>query len=191
MRDRLILSLLASLMVGAASAQDASLSPADTDAPWPDSAMIELAASSGSLTRSAETDPASNEFTPFAPGPTMGEPLESRLWISDVLAVDGGEARSFVAPESARAYADALFPKLDVFRANTRSVPFYLGIGRPVWFEEYGDTRAGVRAPVGVSIPWPRHGLEFFAEVAPIIELAPTTGWGLVGAVGIRFLLGR
>ncbi len=189
MRNDLILVL--SLMAGAASAQDASLSPTDTDAPWPDSAMIEMAASSGSLASSAETDPASNEFTSFSPGHTVGQPLESKLWISDVTAVDGGDRQLIVEPAGSPASADSLFPKLNLFRANTRSLPFYMGIGRPVWFEEYGDPRTGVRAPVGVSLPWRRHRLEFFAEVAPILDVVPTTQWGWTGAVGIRFFLGR
>jgi hypothetical protein len=140
-----------------------------------------------------ETDPASNQFTAFDLGTKMNESLDAStsIWMSDLLAVDGGVGELFVGSEAPQDRADDLFPKLDVFRSDTRVLPFYMGVGRPVWFEEYGDTRAGIRAPVGVAYPFYGHQLEFFGEVAPILDVMPTTEWGWTGAIGIRFFLER
>jgi hypothetical protein len=193
MRNDLIVVLLALVMASAVRAQEAGSSATDTNAPGFDSATIEVASSSGGLTGPVDADPASNEFTSFGLGAKLNESPDAStsIWMSDMLAVDGGVGQLFVGSAAPQARADDLFPKLDVFRAHTRALLFYMGIGRTVWFEECGDTRAGIRAPVGVSYPFYRHRLEFFAEIAPMLDVAPTTGWGWTGALGIRFFLER
>lgn len=52
---------------------------------------------------------------------------------------------------------------------------------------EDGRDRVGVRIPIGVAYHFPRHRMEVFGEVAPIIDITPTSKLSINAAVGIRF----
>ena len=58
-------------------------------------------------------------------------------------------------------------------------------------FVESHTYRPGIPAPVGLSYRMPSQGLQFFAEIAPILDATPDTSLGWGGGIGIRFYLGR
>jgi len=47
--------------------------------------------------------------------------------------------------------------------------------------------RVGVRIPIGVSYLLPRHRVEVFGEVAPIIDFTPSSKFSINASLGIRF----
>jgi hypothetical protein len=124
----------------------------------------------------------------------LGAPLSPsrKPWLSDVMAVDGGVGRPFVDPDGIQVQGDVFFHKLDLLlRADSRGSPVYFGVDPEFKFIEHHDNRRGIPAPVGISYRRQHQPLTFFAELAPIIDPAPTTSLGWGAGVGIRFYFGR
>ena len=63
-------------------------------------------------------------------------------------------------------------------------LPLYAGLGFKYKAER--ETFAGIRFVGGLAAFNSKHGLEFFAEVAPVLRLAPRSGGALDGGVGLR-----
>jgi hypothetical protein len=194
MRHKLIAALLVTVTTGAASAQVAASSGPDMNTLRSNPATTQVATSSGSLTNSVLAGPSINEQRTFDLGPMLGEPLvpSRKLWSSDVMAVDGEAGRSFLDPDGIQVQREPLFRKLDLLlRADVRGSPVYFGVDSEVKFVEHHDYQPGIPVPFGVSYRRGKERLAFFAEFAPILEVAPITplGWG--GGVGIRFYFGR
>lgn len=63
-------------------------------------------------------------------------------------------------------------------------VPLYAGVGLKVKTET--DAFVGVRFVGGVSLYDSKRPFELFAEVAPVLRLAPSEGGAFDGAVGVR-----
>ena len=75
---------------------------------------------------------------------------------------------------------DSVLPrKLPSYR-----MPLYAGLGLKLKTEH--DTFVGIRFVGGVSMFHSKKPIEFFAEVAPVLRLAPNEGGAFDGAVGIR-----
>jgi hypothetical protein len=123
----------------------------------------------------------------------IGEPLSLGMkpCLSDEMAGDGGDGWSFVDPDTMQIQGDALLHKVDLLRADTRGSAVYFGRDKEVKFVEHHNNRPGIPVPVGFSYPIRPRRLEFFGEIAPILDAAPDNplGWG--GGVGIRFYLGH
>ncbi len=193
MRNKVISVLLASFTAGSACAQVANSPGSSTNAAPASSAAPQSAASTTNLTNAFQpaptADEAVNEKGTFGVGPIFGEPLgvNAKVWLSDKFAVDGGLGWSFVDPDGAELYGDALFHKFDLLRKDKGDLPVYIGIGGRVKFTEHGDNLAGIRVPIGISYLMQNQRLEFYAEVAPILDVAPTTTLNWNGGVGIRY----
>lgn len=67
--------------------------------------------------------------------------------------------------------------------AGTR-IPLYAGLGLKVKSESV--TFVGIRFVGGVSVFHSKKPIEFFAEVAPVLRLAPSFDGAIDGAVGVR-----
>jgi hypothetical protein len=66
-------------------------------------------------------------------------------------------------------------------------LPFYFGIGGRVMLGN--DSNFGMRLPIGVSFLTSNEPFEFYAEVAPVVQLLTSLGVDIDGAVGIRVYL--
>jgi len=64
-------------------------------------------------------------------------------------------------------------------------MPFYFGLGVRIKFAD--DALIGARIPVGVNHFFESQPIELFAEVVPVVNLLPDTGFNLNGAVGARY----
>ena len=84
-----------------------------------------------------------------------------------------------------------MLQKIELLRADPRGAPVYFGRDKEVKFVEAHDNRPGIPLPVGISYPIRPHRLEFFGEIAPILDAAPDNSLGWGGGFGIRFYLGR
>jgi len=81
-------------------------------------------------------------------------------------------------------HADYLWHSFSSFSVSSGRMPFYFGLGGRILAGD--DTQFGARIPLGVSYLFPTQPLEAFAEVAPVIKLAPGIGADVDGLVGIR-----
>lgn len=122
----------------------------------------------------------------FGAGVIAGSPtgLSGKFWISQENAVDVGLAWSFEDDGYFHIHADYLWHFPHVIRSSQRFV-LYGGLGGRLGLSD--NTRVGVRIPGGIEW-WPRNTpLDVFAEVVPVLDLAPKTKFSFNGGVGIRF----
>jgi hypothetical protein len=137
-------------------------------------------------------------------GIIVGEPtgISLKHWLSPDRALDLAAAWSFSDNEAFQLHTDYLFhydKLLDQIKVPG-SLPVYLGIGgRVKWqdsandgkgkgsAEEDGDTRVGIRIPLGVTYLFPKAPFDLFAELAPILDVAPESEMDVSVALGARF----
>ena len=123
----------------------------------------------------------------FGVGVIFGEPtgVSAKGWISDRGAIDGGLAWSYRHDGYVNVYMDYLWHFHNVFDRQQNVVP-YLGVGGRI-VGNRGSGTAGVRIAGGVSWLPARAPLDVYLEFAPIVDLAPETGFDANGGLGIRF----
>jgi len=124
---------------------------------------------------------------PFGLGIILGEPtgVSLKYWTSDRNAVDGGVAWAFGNDGRFHLHADYLW-HFDVHVADGERFLLYTGIGGRFAVGK-GDAVVGARVPLGFL--WEPRGapIDVFAEVVPILDLAPATKFRGNGGIGVRF----
>jgi len=129
-------------------------------------------------------------------GIMVGEPtgLSFKQWVGRGHAMDLGVAWSFVDEAALHVHADYLFHRPGPPEISVGGLLFYAGLGGRIKLEEdkHGDAnnRVGVRLPLGVTYLFAQSHLDFFFEIAPLLDLAPATEFGVNGAFGIRYYFG-
>ena len=137
----------------------------------------------------------------FGIGLIVAEPtgLSAKLWLDDSTAIDAAAAWSFSGHNSFQVHADWLMHRFDLFpRVDPQygRLPLYFGLGGRLKLgdDDRGrneDDLVGIRVPVGVSYLFAQAPFDVFAEVVPVLDLAPDTELDLNAAVGGRFYFGR
>jgi hypothetical protein len=120
-------------------------------------------------------------------GIILGEPtgLSLKFWQSSTSAIDAAVAWSFGDNESVHLHADYLRHNwLDV---DDGSLALYYGLGARALLSD--NSRFGARIPVGLQYILPNTRLSLFFEVAPTLNLIPSTSFGVNGGLGIRVFL--
>jgi hypothetical protein len=125
----------------------------------------------------------------FGIGLIAGEPtgLTLKYWFTDRMAMDLGAGWSFAGEDSLQLSGDWLYHVFDLVHVDHGELPFYVGLGGRLKFSDNGDTRVGVRLPIGMAYEFEDVPLELFAEVAPVIDVAPATQLKWNGGIGIRY----
>jgi hypothetical protein len=126
-------------------------------------------------------------------GVIVGEPtgLSFKKWTDDTHAFDGALAFSLTNGNNFQVHADYLIHETSSSLNPPElkgSAPWYYGIGARIKADN-GDTRFGVRVPVGISYMFADAPLDFFAEIAPIVDIAPDVSLRLNGAIGLRYYI--
>ena len=123
----------------------------------------------------------------FGVGALLGEPIGAsfKAWLSDKTALDAGVAHSFYDEDGWQIHTDYLWHNYDLLSGGGGRIPVYYGIGGRIKFAE--DTEFGVRLPVGVSYMLDRMPVDVFAEVAPILGVAPGLRFDFSAGVGARY----
>jgi hypothetical protein len=119
-----------------------------------------------------------------------GEPtgLSLKAWLTEESAVDAGFAWSFSDKTSFHIHADYLWHNYTLLPVSQGELPVYAGVGARIKFKDKNDdTRFGVRIPVGIAYHFPNVPVDIFAEVAPVLDLAPDTEFDINGGVGVRY----
>ncbi len=126
----------------------------------------------------------------FGAGVMFGEPsgITAKLWQSQRNAFDFGLAWSFEHTNSMTMQADYLWHSYNLIKVDKGTMPVYYGVGGRVLLGDEGNV--GVRIPVGVNYLFANDPIGLFFEVAPVLDLAPSTTFDLNANVGIRYYFG-
>ncbi|MDD2271498.1 MAG: DUF3996 domain-containing protein [Desulfuromonadaceae bacterium] len=132
-------------------------------------------------------------------GVILGEPtgISIKKWISKDQAIDAAAAWSFSDNDSFQLHADYLIHNFGVLNTGSLGgkLPLYYGIGGRIKFEnsdnrsghDHNDTLLGVRVPFGISYLFAKAPVDLFAEIVPVLDIAPDTDFHINGAIGARF----
>lgn len=146
--------------------------------------------------KSLETAGTANAITADAPsserlgiGLILGEPtgLSAKYYFTETVALDGAVGWSFHHETDLHLHADALWHTHDLFDASEGRGSLYYGVGGRVKFRHRAEDRVGVRVPVGVSFKFDRAPVDLFVEVAPVLDVAPSSRGSFTAGIGARF----
>ena len=136
-------------------------------------------------------------LTALAPSPALagigvgiiaGEPsgFSFKWWAEDGTAVDAVTGWS-LEDSDFYVHADYLWHRMIEDVEIGGSVPVYYGIGARLLLRDDGDSRVGVRIPIGLDYLLDNGRFDIFIEIAPIFDVMPKTDFDLSGGVGARF----
>lgn len=124
-------------------------------------------------------------------GPILGDPLgiSAKAWLDSKRAVDLGVGRSVVGPGGgAQLHVSFLLHEPGVIAGETgRGIDLYFGFGPRVRFDSGRETELALRLPVGLTYLIRALPIDLFAELAPLVVVAPGARLSLQGAVGARY----
>lgn len=139
----------------------------------------------------------------FGLGVIAGEPtgLSFKGWLSHSRAIDGAAAWSFSGDDSFQFHSDYLWHRDDWLKAPKAKgrMPVHFGVGGRLKWEhdddegrgrgddDDDDVHVGIRFPFGLSYLPVSAPLDFFVEIAPILDVAPDTDLDLSAALGLRY----
>lgn len=126
---------------------------------------------------------------PFEAGVIFGEPtgLSLKYWVSETMAVDGGVGWSFDDDADLHLHADVLWHNFDLFDVSKGELPIYFGVGARGQFRDNHDDRFGIRFPIGINYLFEEIPLSLFLEIAPVLDLAPSTRGDFTAGIGVRY----
>ena len=136
-------------------------------------------------------------------GAIIGEPtgITLKKWVNETQAFDAAAGWSFSDYDSFHFHADYLFHNFEVFdlsgNPNAGRLPLYAGIGGRIKLRDHHDhphhdhdhDRLGIRVPLGIAYLMHENPIEFFAELVPVLDVAPDTDFDLNIAAGVRFYI--
>lgn len=129
----------------------------------------------------------------FGAGIYLGEPtgITFKGYLSHRFAVQGLGAWSFV-DDSVLGAVDVTYDFVNIpVQTAAIKLPFYAGAGGWIGSDrrgrDAGRTVGGVRVPVGIAVQFQNHPVEVSFEVAPGVQVAPSTKAEVMGGIGIRF----
>ncbi len=130
----------------------------------------------------AQNRPGSTEL-----GIILGEPtgISFKSWQSGSTAIDAAVAWSFGRNESVHLHASYLVH--NNLAVDSGTLYFFYGIGARTLLRD--DPKFGARIPVGLQYIFPSTRLTMFFEVAPTMDLIPSTSFGVNGGIGVRYFL--
>ena len=129
----------------------------------------------------------------FGLGVIIGEPtgLSAKLWTSGSTALDFGLGWSVFdnhddSGTRIHFHMDYLWHSWNAINSAQR-FPLYYGIGGRFNSHEDNDGSLAVRGVLGIA--WLPHNppLDLIIEVAPSLELTPSSGFGIDAAIGVRY----
>jgi hypothetical protein len=134
--------------------------------------------------------PAAAEEKRFGLGLIVGEPtgVSGKYLLGEENAIDLAVAWNLSGDNDFTLHADYLWNKSDLIQVGSEKMLFYFGVGVRMELRDNKSDKFGVRVPIGVSYRFvdPKF-LELFGEVAPVVDLAPSTKMDLNVGTGARF----
>ena len=126
---------------------------------------------------------------PFEAGAIFGEPtgLSLKYWFSDTMAVDGGLGWSFDDDTDLQVHSDVLWHTFELLPVSKGALAFYFGAGVRAQFRDNRDDVLGIRIPIGVNYLFEEVPVSIFAEVVPVLDVAPDTDGDFMAGIGARY----
>lgn len=125
-------------------------------------------------------------------GLSLGNPtgLSVKYWLDDTEAIGGGLGWALSGHDDFQVHADYLVHRFDIVGTEEEAgrAPLYYGIGARIKDERH-DTAFGIRIPLGISYMFAEQPFDLFAEIVPVVDLAPDVDLDLDIAIGFRFYL--
>ena len=120
-------------------------------------------------------------------GIILGDPtgLSLKFWQSNTTAFDAAFAWSIGKKGNVLLHANYLVHSWQ--GVSRGSLALYYGLGARIIFAD--DPVFGARIPLGLQYIIPSTRLSFFAEVAPTLDLIPSTSFDVNGGIGLRIFL--
>ncbi|MDI6803376.1 MAG: hypothetical protein QME58_05965 [Bacteroidota bacterium] len=124
----------------------------------------------------------------FGIGLMLGEPtgISLKTWTSPTNAIDAGLAWSFYKNPALHMHADYLWHDFDLIKTKER-IPVYYGVGGRIRLGNKDNGRIGVRGVFGIGFLLKQAPIDFFIELAPILDLIPGTTLNMNGGIGARY----
>ncbi len=124
----------------------------------------------------------------FGLGIILGEPtgISFKQWLTERNAIDAAAAWSFGDVSAFHVHMDYLYHGPLGADVDPGGILYYVGIGARLKATE-GDSRIGVRLPLGLDYVFDDTPIDIFFEIAPILDLAPSTDFRMNGSLGLRY----
>jgi hypothetical protein len=129
----------------------------------------------------------------FGLGLMIGEPtgISAKLWTSNENAFDFGLGWTTFdnrnnAGSRVHFHMDYLWHSFDAIHATER-FPIYYGIGGRINTGAGNESSFAVRGVVGIAWMPRTTPIDLFLELAPSLQLTPSSGFALDAAIGIRY----
>lgn len=122
-------------------------------------------------------------------GLIVGEPtgLSAKYQIDRVNAIDLAVAWNLSGDNDFTLHADYLWHNYELVKFGSGETALYFGLGGRMELRDNKSDRFGVRIPIGLSYRFTEpEFLELFGEVAPILDLAPSTRFDMNVGIGAR-----
>lgn len=122
-------------------------------------------------------------------GVMIGEPtgLSFKSWTGGGNAFDLGIAWSVGRYDALHLHADYLWHN-SFSDVDEGALMYYVGLGGRMVFDD-DDARVGLRVPFGITYLFEEAPVDIFLEVAPVMDLVPSTDFDMTGAAGVRLYL--
>jgi len=129
---------------------------------------------------------------PFGLGVMIGEPtgISAKLWTSNSNAFDFGLGWStfgnrYNSDNRIHLHADYLWHAWNTIHATER-FPLYYGLGARL-IGGGNESSIAIRGVFGIAWMPRQTPIDIFFELAPSIELTPSSGFALDAAIGVRY----
>ena len=124
----------------------------------------------------------------FGLGIILGEPtgISFKQWVSTRHAFAGAAAWSFGNVSAFHVHLDYLYHGPLGVGIESGGFLYYVGIGGRLKAVE-DDSRIGVRVPLGLNYVFDDAPIDLFFEIAPILDVVPSTDFRMNGSLGIRY----
>ncbi len=128
---------------------------------------------------------------PFGLGIVLGDPtgVSANYELSSQRSVDAALAWAFGSETGFSFHSDYLWHRADLFQVDGRGIHAHYGLGgRLININNRSEdkTRLGLRLPAGLNFDVNRGTLQFFAEIALIMNLLPKTSTDADFGIGVR-----
>ena len=129
----------------------------------------------------------------FGAGIILGEPtgITMNIFLSQLTALEFSAAWSLESNNSFQLQGDYVWHMWDLIDVDRGALPVTVGVGGRVVFRDVGDDLLGIRVPLGLAYELDTAPIDFFGQIVPILDLAPSTEFDFDAAVGARFYFGK
>jgi hypothetical protein len=124
----------------------------------------------------------------FGAGVIIGEPtgISVKYWLNGKNALDYALGSSFSSNSRIHLHVDYLWHEFGVFQ-STETFVLYYGPGLRVKTRKDGDSNFGIRGVMGIDWFVKTSPLDVFAEIVPVLDLAPDLKMTVNAGIGVRY----